>query len=96
MRRRSPDSASACEATLAAFSSRVAVTYSNEPTLPEMLAALKTLPADSLILYVRYSPVTKGRVIFPDELLPGNCRGRAGADLQRASRRTSGRAWSAA
>ena len=35
-----------------------------------MLAALKTLPADSLILYVRYSPVNKGRVIFPDELLP--------------------------
>ena len=46
------------------------VTYSNEPTLPEMLAALKTLPADSLIFYVRYSPVTKGRVIFPDEMLP--------------------------
>ena len=58
------------EATLAPFSSRVAVTYSNEPTLAGMLAALKTLPADSLILYVRYSPVTKGRVIFPDELLP--------------------------
>ena len=58
------------EATLAPFSSRVAVTYSNEPTLPEMLAALRRLPADSLILYVRYSPVTKGRVIFPDELLP--------------------------
>ena len=58
------------EATLAPFSSRVAVTYSNEPTLAEMLAALKTLPADSLIFYVRYSPVTKGRVIFPDELLP--------------------------
>ena len=38
--------------------------------LPEMLAALKTLPADSLILYARYSPVTRGRVIFPDELLP--------------------------
>ena len=58
------------EATLATFSSRVAVTYSNEPTLAAMLAALKTLPANSLILYVRYSPVTKGRVIFPDELLP--------------------------
>jgi signal transduction histidine kinase len=58
------------EATLATFSSRVAVTYSNEPTLPEMLAGLRRLPADSLILYVRYSPVNKGRVIFPDELLP--------------------------
>jgi signal transduction histidine kinase len=58
------------EATLANFSSRVAVTYSNEPTLAEMLAALEKLPANSLILYVRYSPVTKGRVIFPDEWLP--------------------------
>ena len=58
------------EATLATFSSRVAVTYSNEPTLSEMLAALERLPADSLLLYMRYSPVNKGRVIFPDELLP--------------------------
>ena len=48
----------------------VTLTYSNEPSLPEMLAALKTLPADSLILYARYSPATRGRVIFPDELLP--------------------------
>ena len=69
------------QATLAPFSKRVAVTYSNEPTLPEMLATLKTLPADSLIFYVRYSPVTKGRVIFPDEMLPDIVRGRAGADL---------------
>ena len=58
------------KSALAAFSSRVTLTYSNEPSLPEMLAALKTLPADSLILYARYSPVTRGRVIFPDELLP--------------------------
>jgi signal transduction histidine kinase len=56
---------------LAAFSTRVKVTYSNEPSLPEMLTALKTLPRDSLVLYLRYSPVTLGRVIFPDELLPG-------------------------
>ena len=58
------------QATLAPFSKRVSVTYSEEPTLPEMLATLKTLPADSLIFYVRYSPVTKGRVIYPDEMLP--------------------------
>ena len=55
---------------LASFSPRLTVTYSNEASLPEMLAVLKTLPADSLIFWVRYSPVTKGRVIFPDELLP--------------------------
>ena len=41
-----------------------------EPTLPEMLSTVKTLPADSLIFYVRYSPVTKGRVIYPGEMLP--------------------------
>src|SRR6185295_17556717 len=58
------------QATLAPFSKRVRVTYSEEPTLPEMLATLKTLPTDSLIFYVRYSPVTKGRVIYPDEMLP--------------------------
>ena len=58
------------KSALAAFSSRVTLTYSNEPSLPELLATLKTLPADSLILYARYSPVTRGRVIFPDELLP--------------------------
>ena len=58
------------KSALAAFSSRVTLTYSNEPSLPEMLATLKTLPADSLILYARYSPGTRGRVIFPDEPLP--------------------------
>ena len=58
------------KSALAAFSSRVTLTYSNEPSLPELLAALKMLPADSLILYARYSPVTRGRVIFPDEVLP--------------------------
>lgn len=58
------------KSALAAFSSRVTLTYSNEPSLPELLAALKMLPADSLILYARYSPVTRARVIFPDEVLP--------------------------
>ena len=41
-------------AALAAFSSRVSPTYSNVQSYPEMLATLKTLPADSLILYARY------------------------------------------
>ena len=34
---------------LASFSPRLTVTYSNEASLPEMLAVLKTLPANSLI-----------------------------------------------
>lgn len=58
------------QSTLAPFSKRVQVTYANEPTLPQMLDTVRKLPADSLLFYVRYSPVTKGRVIFPDEMLP--------------------------
>ena len=58
------------QATLAPFAKRVKVTYADEPTLPEMLAVMRALPADTLIFYVRYSPITKGRIIFPDEMLP--------------------------
>ena len=58
------------QATLAPFAKRVKVTYADEPTLPAMLAVIRTLPADTLIFYVRYSPITKGRIIFPDEMLP--------------------------
>jgi signal transduction histidine kinase len=58
------------KSTMATFSPRVSLSFTNEPSLPEMLAVLKALPADSLIFWVRYSPVTKGRVIFPHEFLP--------------------------
>jgi signal transduction histidine kinase len=57
-------------AALTSFSSRLQLTFANERTLPEMLAVIKALPADSLVLWVRYSPVTTGRVIFPHEFLP--------------------------
>ena len=56
--------------SLAPFAKRATITYAHEPTLAEMLDTVRRLPADSLIFYVRYSPITKGRVIFPDELLP--------------------------
>ncbi len=58
------------KSTMAVFSPRLNVTFTNEPSLPEMLAVLKALPKDSLIFWVRYSPVSKGRVVFPDEFLP--------------------------
>ena len=58
------------QAQLKAISQRITVTFANEPTLEEALTVVKDLPADSLLLYARYSPVTKGRVIFPDEMLP--------------------------
>lgn len=55
---------------LTPISRRVTVTFVNERSLPEMLAVVKALPADSLMFWVRYSPVTRGRVVFPDEFLP--------------------------
>jgi signal transduction histidine kinase len=58
------------QAQLMPSAQRVTMTFANEPTLEEALAAIKHLPADSLLLYARYSPITKGRVIFPDEMLP--------------------------
>ena len=57
-------------APLKPITQRVTLTFANEPTLAEALAVIKQLPADSLVLYARYSPTTKGRVIFPDEMLP--------------------------
>jgi signal transduction histidine kinase len=58
------------QAQLMPIAQRATVTFANEPTLAEALAVIKQLPADSVLLYVRYSPTTKGRVIFPDEMLP--------------------------
>ncbi len=58
------------ESAMAVYSPRLTVSFTNEPTLPQALAVLKALPRDSLILWVRYSPVTKSRVIFPGEFLP--------------------------
>ena len=58
------------ESAMAVYSPRLTVTFTNEPTLPQVLEVLKALPKDSLIFWVRYSPVTKSRVIFPDEFLP--------------------------
>ena len=58
------------QAQLTPIAQRVTVTFANEPTLGEALAVIKQLPADSVLLYARYSPTTKGRVIFPDEMLP--------------------------
>lgn len=58
------------ESAMAVYSPRLTVSFTNEPTLPQALDMLKALPTDSLILWVRYSPVTQSRVIFPGEFLP--------------------------
>jgi signal transduction histidine kinase len=43
-------------ATLRQFSNRVQLTYITETSVPRLLAAIKTLPPRSLILYTRFSP----------------------------------------
>jgi signal transduction histidine kinase len=47
----------------------VTLTYANEPTLAEALATVRGLPADSLIFYTRYSPVSADRVMLLDEVI---------------------------
>ena len=84
------------QATLAPFSKRVTVTYGDEPTLPEMLATLKTLPADSLIFYVRYSPCDQGARLSIPRDAAGHRPGRAGADLLQPETCTWARGSSAA
>jgi signal transduction histidine kinase len=55
-------------AALAPVARGVTLTYANEATLPEALVTIRRLPADSVIFYARYSPITTGRAILPDEV----------------------------
>ncbi len=54
---------------LARFSQRVTLTYETSNELAEALATVRSLPADSLILFGRYTPITRGPVTFPDARL---------------------------
>jgi signal transduction histidine kinase len=56
-------------AALAKVSQGVTLTYSDEPTLAEALAAIRHLPAGSLLFFVRYTPIPRGRVLLPNEVL---------------------------
>lgn len=55
--------------SLAPFGKRVTITYAATPSLSALLADIKTLPANTLIFYARYTPIIKGRVTFPDAML---------------------------
>jgi ABC-type uncharacterized transport system substrate-binding protein len=54
---------------LARVARGVTLTYANEPTLAEALATIRRLPADSVIFYTRYSPVSTDRVMLLDEVI---------------------------
>ena len=53
---------------LSQFSSRVGLTYLKESTVPALLAAIKAIPRDSLILYLRYTPDAPSPNVYPDEI----------------------------
>ena len=54
--------------TLSRFSHRVELTYINERSVPALLAAVKAVPPQSLILYLRYTPDEPAPNLYPDEI----------------------------
>jgi len=55
-------------AALRPFSQRTELTYIQEPSVPRLLAAVKAVPAESLILYTRYAPNDRDAPVYPDEI----------------------------
>jgi signal transduction histidine kinase len=47
---------------------QVELTYSEQKSLPDLLAAVKALPAGTLVLYIRYSQDPPQRVVYPAEV----------------------------
>ena len=60
------------QSALKRFADRVELVYMKERTLPELLAAVKAIPAQSLIFYTRYTPLAAyspiERNMYPDEI----------------------------
>jgi signal transduction histidine kinase len=56
------------QAALRPLSRRVELTYIREQSLAGLLAAVKTVPAESLILYTRYTPEEPHSVVYTDEV----------------------------
>jgi signal transduction histidine kinase len=54
-------------AALDPFSDRVQLTYIKEASVADLLAAVKAIPAQSLIFYARYTPDDAERIVYPDE-----------------------------
>jgi len=55
-------------AALRRFSSQVRITYINERTVPALLAAVKTIPAQSVLFYTRYAPDGASLGLYPDQI----------------------------
>jgi signal transduction histidine kinase len=55
-------------AALRRFSSQVRITYINERTVSALLAAVKTIPAHSVLFYTRYAPDGASLGLYPDQI----------------------------
>jgi len=55
-------------AALSHFSSRVKLTYIDERTVPALLAAVKTIPAQSVLFYTRYIPDGASSGVYPEQI----------------------------
>jgi len=51
------------------FSPQVEITFIKESTVAGLLAAVRAIPKDSVILYGRYTPEQAAHVIYPDEIM---------------------------
>jgi signal transduction histidine kinase len=54
--------------SLQEFSRRARLTFVNEPTLPGLIARVKSVPARSLILYIWQAQTEPGNVVYPDKI----------------------------
>jgi len=65
---RSQETIEAVRAQLRDFSPRVSVTYLTERTLPKLLAAIKAVPSNSVILYIWHTQQDPGNIVYPNEI----------------------------
>jgi signal transduction histidine kinase len=54
---------------LSRFSDRVELNYIKERTIPALLAAVKAIPPQSVIIYLRYTPIEVTRIVYSDEIV---------------------------
>jgi PAS domain S-box-containing protein len=50
------------------YSNRVELTYLEEPSIDRLLAAIRRVPAGSLVLYIRHSQEERGSVLLPSDV----------------------------
>ena len=65
---RSKETVEAVRAELRDFSERVSFTYVTERTMPKLLAAIKAVPPNSVILYIWHTQQDPRNIVYPNEI----------------------------